>query len=72
LHLDVENGFIDAQVLCLAQFCDYPLEETYSSILVGVLARSDDREMRKFEKIDLRLEISDEIVVELYEGVTRL
>lgn len=72
LGLNVNDRFSDPRLLGSFKLLDNSFKIANRSFFLSVLTGDHHREMRKLEEIDLRLKVSDEVVVELYQSIASL
>lgn len=72
LRLDVNDRFSDARLLSGFKLLNHSFEIANRSFFLSVLTGDHHSEMRELEEVDLRLEVGDEVVVELYQSISSL
>lgn len=63
LHLDVKDWLFDTLLSSGSKFLNHPFKITNGSFFLWILPWNYHSKMRKLEKIDFSLKVSDEIVI---------
>lgn len=63
LHLNVKDRFIYPVLTSSSKLFNDAIKIVNSSLLLGILPRNYNSEMGKLQKIDVRLKISDEVMI---------